>query len=90
MSSGRSRLTIAQCSGIGVTLLMLAGIARDAGLPVDEALAGISDQATKDALKANTEEAIERGAFGAPTFFVGDQMFFGNDRFDFIEQALNE
>jgi 2-hydroxychromene-2-carboxylate isomerase len=39
-------------------------------------------------LKANTDEAIERGAFGAPTFFVGDQMFFGNDRFDFIKDEL--
>jgi len=55
-----------------------------AGLPV----ADIDEAAIKDELKANTAEAIERGAFGAPTFFVGDQMFFGNDRFEFIEEAL--
>ena len=42
----------------------------------------------KERLKANTEEAVARGAFGAPTFFVGDAMFWGNDRMQFIEAAL--
>ncbi len=42
----------------------------------------------KDRLRANTDEAVERGAFGAPTFFVGDAMFFGNDRIPFLEAAL--
>lgn len=41
----------------------------------------------KDALRANTDEAVSRGAFGAPTFFVDDQMFFGNDRIDFVIDA---
>jgi len=44
----------------------------------------------KERLKANTEEAVARGAFGAPTFFVGDAMFWGNDRMHFIEAALKE
>ena len=48
----------------------------------------ISRQEIKDELKSNTEEAIQRGAFGAPTFYVADQMFFGNDRFEFIEDAI--
>jgi 2-hydroxychromene-2-carboxylate isomerase len=34
--------------------------------------------------------AVARGAFGAPTFFVGDEMFFGNDRLDFVERTLVE
>ncbi len=42
----------------------------------------------KERLKANTDEAVARGAFGAPTFFVGDAMFWGNDRMQFIEAAL--
>jgi len=42
----------------------------------------------KAALVAQTEEAVRRGAFGAPTFFVGEEMFVGNDRLDFVEQAL--
>ncbi len=51
-------------------------------------ISDLEGTAIKDQLKANTEEAVERGAFGAPMFFVGDQMFFGNDRFEFIEEAL--
>lgn len=39
-------------------------------------------------LDANTSEAIERGVFGAPTIFVGDAMFFGNDRLDFVREHL--
>jgi len=46
------------------------------------------DASVKEALKANTQEAVQRGAFGAPTFFVGDEMFFGQDRLDFVERAL--
>jgi 2-hydroxychromene-2-carboxylate isomerase len=46
------------------------------------------DPATKAALKATTEEAVQRGAFGAPTIFVGDEMFFGQDRMDFVREAL--
>lgn len=45
-------------------------------------------QATKDALKAATEAAVARGVFGAPTFFVGQQMFWGQDRLDFVREAL--
>ena len=46
------------------------------------------DEANKAAMKANTDTAIARGAFGSPTFFVGDEMFFGHDRLDFAEEAL--
>jgi len=42
----------------------------------------------KAALAAQTDEAVRRGAFGAPTFFVGEEMFVGNDRLDFVEEAL--
>ena len=49
---------------------------------------GIQDQAVKDALAANTDEAAARGAFGAPTLFVGEELFWGNDRLDFVEAAL--
>jgi 2-hydroxychromene-2-carboxylate isomerase len=49
----------------------------------------IGDQAVKDRLKENTASAVARGAFGAPTFFVGSEMFWGQDRLDFVEQALS-
>ena len=42
----------------------------------------------KEALIRQTQEAIDRGAFGAPLFFVGTEMFVGNDRLDFVEEAL--
>jgi 2-hydroxychromene-2-carboxylate isomerase len=45
-------------------------------------------QATKDALKVATTEAVSRGVFGAPTFFVDDQMYWGQDRLDFVKEAL--
>lgn len=67
---------------------VLRRIAEDAGLPGDETLAGIASDEIKSAVKANTEEAVARGVFGAPTFFLGEEMFFGNDRFDFIREAL--
>lgn len=47
-----------------------------------------TDPDTKQMLRANTEEAVERGAFGAPTFFVGDEMYFGHDRLDYAEEEL--
>jgi len=43
---------------------------------------------TKEALIKLTAEAVQRGVFGAPTCFVGDEMFFGQDRMDFIQRAL--
>ena len=48
---------------------------------------GTADE-TKAMLRANTEEAVARGTFGAPTFFVGEEMFFGHDRLDYAEEAL--
>ena len=59
-----------------------------AGFDPQQVLALANDPATKDALKAATQEAVARGVFGAPTFFVGDQMFWGQDRMDFVKEAL--
>jgi len=42
----------------------------------------------KDRLMANTTRAVERGAFGAPTFFVGDEMWFGKERLRDIEDYV--
>ena len=46
-------------------------------------------QEIKDKLFQSTEEAVRRGAFGAPTFFVKDEMFFGHDRLHLMEHHLN-
>lgn len=60
----------------------------EAGLDAQAIIASTQDDAVKERLKANTEEAVARGAFGAPTYFVGDQMFFGQDRLEFVAEAL--
>jgi 2-hydroxychromene-2-carboxylate isomerase len=67
---------------------LLSEIATSAGLSVDETIAEIGSDRVKNVLRENTDEAIRRGAFGAPTMFVGDEMFFGNDRFEFVTEAL--
>ena len=54
----------------------------------DQLIEKLSENTIKDELKRNTNEAISRGAFGAPTFFINDEMFFGNDRLDFIKAKL--
>lgn len=65
---------------------VLAGLADDVGL--DGAALVAAAPGFKEALARQTAEAVERGAFGAPTFFVGEELFVGNDRLDFVEAAL--
>lgn len=66
---------------------VLKALAAQVGLDPEASLAAIETQAIKDKLRANTDEAIARGAFGAPAIFVGDELFWGNDRLHFVEQA---
>ena len=54
----------------------------------EKLVAQASEQEVKDALRATTDEAVARGAFGAPAMFVGDELFWGNDRLPFLEQRL--
>ena len=61
---------------------------KEAGLDADAYVEGIQQQNVKDKLIANTNEAVEKGAFGAPTFFVGDKMWWGQDRLDWVEEEL--
>ncbi|RON63845.1 2-hydroxychromene-2-carboxylate isomerase [Pseudomonas fluorescens] len=66
----------------------VAAVLSEHGFNPDEVLALTNDETVKSALKENTETAIKRGVFGAPTMFIGNQMFFGQDRLDFVEAAL--
>ena len=59
-----------------------------AGFDGDALLALAGDPEVKAKLVATTEEAVARGVFGAPTFFVGETLFFGQDRLDFVREAL--
>ena len=59
-----------------------------AGLDTGALLTLCGDPEVKAQLVSNTEEAVSRGVFGAPTMFMDGQMYFGQDRLDFIEEAL--
>ncbi len=59
-----------------------------AGMTLEDFNALIQDEAVKKKLKQNTEEAVSRGVFGAPTFFVGTEMYWGQDRLLFVEAKL--
>ncbi len=63
----------------------LAAILSGLGVDAEAALAEAGTQAVKDRLRAQTEEASRRGIFGAPSFLIGDELFWGNDR---LEAAL--
>lgn len=65
-----------------------AGVWQSAGLDAAGLAEAIQTQPVKDALLQNTQQAADRGAFGVPTFFVGDEMFFGKERIIQIEQML--
>lgn len=65
----------------------LAAVLATAGLDAEAFAALVADAQVKAALVAQTEEAVARGVFGAPTCFVGDEMFFGQDRLEFVREA---
>ena len=67
---------------------VLADICEGVGINVKPFFDAIGHQAIKDQLKANTEEVIRRGGFGSPTMFVGNDMYFGNDRLPLLQAAL--
>jgi 2-hydroxychromene-2-carboxylate isomerase len=66
----------------------VAAVLQQAGFDPEKMLALAGDPAVKDDLKVATQEAVARGVFGAPTFFVGSEMFWGQDRLDFVKEAL--
>jgi 2-hydroxychromene-2-carboxylate isomerase len=67
---------------------VLAGVLQRGGFDPAKMLALANDPEVKARLIATTEEAVRRGVFGAPTMFVGEDMFFGQDRLDFVRDAL--
>lgn len=67
---------------------VIADVASAAGLDGAAIARGASSDDAKQLLRAHTDEAIARGAFGSPSFFFGDRLFFGNDRIHLVERAL--
>jgi len=69
---------------------VMAAALNDGGLDAAAIMALIQTDAIKEKLKANTQAAADRGVFGIPTFFVGDEMFFGKDRLGQVEDELTK
>ena len=67
---------------------VIASICGRVGIDAEACVAGMTLPPIKDQLKANTDEAMRRGAFGSPTFFIGEDMYFGNDRLPLVEAAV--
>ena len=66
----------------------VAAVLEAAGVSAPDLASRIDDPALDEALDKATADAAGRGVFGAPAMFVGEEMFFGNDRFDFVREAL--
>ena len=71
-------------------LTVLAEVLKPSGFSVEDIMSMVQSDVVKQKLITETEQAILRGIFGAPTFFVGDEMYWGQDRLHFVEQALNK
>ncbi|MBV6825488.1 2-hydroxychromene-2-carboxylate isomerase [Pseudomonas sp. PD9R] len=67
----------------------VAAVLIQSGFDPNQVLALTADEEVKAALKHNTEQAVQRGVFGAPSMFVNNQLFFGQDRLDFVLEALS-
>ncbi len=69
---------------------VVGALLQGAGLDADEALAEAQSDAVAEHLDVDTRAAIEHGVFGVPTLFVGERMFFGNDRFELIRHFIEK
>ena len=67
---------------------VIAAALLESDLPVDTVLAGIQDPVVKQQLIDNTNSAVERGVFGSPSFFVGDELYFGKDKLQEVEDEV--
>ena len=70
-------------------LATVASVLTQNGFDPNEVLALTADEEVKATLKDNTEKAVQRGVFGAPSMFVDNQLYFGQDRLDFVVEALS-
>jgi 2-hydroxychromene-2-carboxylate isomerase len=70
-------------------LATIATVLTQNGFNPEEVLALTADEDVKAALKDNTEKAVQRGVFGAPSMFVEGELFFGQDRLEFVIEALS-
>ena len=69
---------------------VLRAALKESGLDSERFFALIQTPEVKDRLLENTRRSVERGTFGAPTFFVGEEIFFGKDRLRDVEELIME
>jgi 2-hydroxychromene-2-carboxylate isomerase len=69
-------------------LNVLRAVLVDHGFDADRLLELAQTPDVKEELQANTQRSVDRGAFGAPTFFVGDDIYFGKDKLRDVEEAI--
>ncbi|MDA9008551.1 2-hydroxychromene-2-carboxylate isomerase [Alphaproteobacteria bacterium] len=69
---------------------VIASALNQSGLPAAEIIDGSQQPEVKQALIKNTENAVERGVFGAPSFFVGEELFFGKDSMRDVEEQIEK
>ena len=67
---------------------VVVAVLNDKGLPAEEIVQAVQSPDVKSALIASTEAAVARGAFGSPTFFLGEEMYFGKETLRDIEESL--
>lgn len=67
---------------------VITGALEAAGLPADEIIAGSADPKIKQTLIDNTMASVERGTFGSPTFYIGDEIYFGKDKLAEVEAEI--
>jgi 2-hydroxychromene-2-carboxylate isomerase len=70
-------------------VVTLRGIAAGRGFDADALLAHAASGTITRLYDAHTQQAIERGVFGAPTYAIGEQLYWGQDRLDFVDRALS-
>ncbi len=69
-------------------LEVIQSVLLENGLPVKEIFEGTQDQEIKDKLIKNTSEAVEKGVFGAPSLLVNNELFFGKETLQDVEELL--
>ncbi len=67
---------------------ILRAAMEEAGLDAEHIFQLMQTQPVKDELLANTQRSVDRGCFGSPTFFVGEEIYFGKDRLRDVEEAI--
>ncbi|MEB0042395.1 MULTISPECIES: 2-hydroxychromene-2-carboxylate isomerase [unclassified Pseudomonas] len=68
---------------------VVASVLKENGFDPDLVFGWVNDPEVKERLKVTTDLALQRGVFGAPSMCVGDDLFFGQDRLDFVREALS-